>query len=75
MKRVILIGFMGAGKTTLGKKIAKKMELPFIDSDHEIEKRHQKSIGEIFTEHGESFFRTLETEYIASLQNKEGFVL
>ncbi len=66
---------MGAGKTTLGKKIAKKMNLPFIDSDREIEKRHQKSIGDIFTENGESFFRTLETEYITSLQNKEEFVL
>lgn len=75
MKRVILVGFMGVGKTTLGKKIAKKMELPFIDSDREIEERHQKSIGEIFTENGESFFRTLETDFITSLQNKDEFVL
>ncbi len=66
---------MGAGKTTLGKKIAKKMNLPFIDSDREIEERHKKSIGDIFTENGESFFRTLETEYITSLQNKDEFVL
>lgn len=75
MKRIILIGFMGAGKTTLGKKIAKRMNLPFIDSDREIEERHQKSIGDIFTENGESFFRTLETDYITSLKNREGFVL
>ncbi|MDG1332429.1 MAG: shikimate kinase [Crocinitomicaceae bacterium] len=75
MKRVILIGFMGAGKSTLGKKIAKKMDLPFIDSDHVIEERHQKSIGEIFSEHGESFFRTLEADFITSLQNKDEFVL
>lgn len=75
MKRIILIGFMGAGKTTLGKKIAKKMDLPFIDSDREIEERHQKSIGEIFTENGESFFRTLETDFITSLQTKDEFVL
>ena len=75
MKRIILIGFMGAGKTTLGKKIAKKMNLPFIDSDREIEDRHQKSIGDIFTENGESFFRALETDYISSLFNKEEFVL
>lgn len=66
---------MGSGKTTLGKKIAKKMNLPFIDSDREIEERHQKSIGDIFTENGESFFRTLETDYITSLQNKDEFVL
>ena len=75
MRRVILIGFMGAGKSTLGKKLAKKMGLPFIDSDHEIELRHQKSIGEIFAEHGESFFRNLETDFISSLEDKEGFVL
>ena len=75
MKRVILVGFMGAGKSTLGKKIAKKMNLPFIDSDREIEERHQKSIGEIFTENGESFFRTMETDFILSLQNKDEFVL
>ncbi|MCJ8291020.1 MAG: shikimate kinase [Crocinitomicaceae bacterium] len=75
MKRIILIGFMGSGKSTLGKKIAKKMDLPFIDSDREIEKRHQKTIGDIFTENGESFFRTLETEYITSLKDKEEFVL
>jgi len=66
---------MGAGKSTLGKKIAKKMGLPFIDSDHEIEQRHQKSIGEIFAEHGESFFRNLETDFISSLETKDEFVL
>lgn len=75
MKRVILVGFMGAGKTTLGKKIAKKMGLPFIDSDREIELRFQKSIGDIFTEHGESYFRSLESEYIESLNEQEEFVL
>lgn len=75
MKRVILIGFMGAGKTTLGKKVAKKMNLPFIDSDRHIEDYYQKSIGEIFTENGESFFRTLETEFIESLSEKGEFVL
>lgn len=75
MKRIILVGFMGAGKSTLGKKVAKKMNIPFIDSDQEIEKRHQKSIGEIFAEHGESFFRHLEIEFMHSLEDKEEFVL
>lgn len=66
---------MGVGKSTLGKKIAKNMDLPFIDSDREIEERHQKTIGDIFTENGESFFRTLETEYISSLMDRGDFVL
>ncbi len=75
MRRVILIGFMGAGKSTLGKKIASRMGIPFIDSDLEIETHFQKSIGDIFTENGESFFRTLETEYIEALDLRDNFVL
>lgn len=75
MKRIILIGFMGSGKSTLGKKVAKKLNIPFIDSDKEIEEHFKKSIGDIFTEHGESHFRTLETEYIEALDLREDFVL
>lgn len=75
MRRVILIGFMGSGKTTLGKEIASRMGIPFIDSDQEIETHFQKSIGDIFTENGESFFRTLETEYIQALDLRDDFVL
>lgn len=75
MKRVILIGFMGCGKTTLGKKLAKKLEVPFIDSDKEIENHFQKSIGELFAEHGESHFRELEREYIEALELRDDFVL
>lgn len=75
MKRVILIGFMGAGKTSLGKKIAKKMGIPFVDSDREIELHFKKSIGDIFTEHGESHFRVLETDFIESMNERGEFVL
>ncbi|MFT5779339.1 MAG: shikimate kinase [Crocinitomicaceae bacterium] len=75
MRRIILVGFMGSGKTTLGKKIAQSMGIPFIDSDQEIEEHFQKSIGEIFTENGESYFRTIETEYIEALDLRDEFVL
>ena len=75
MKRVILIGFMGCGKSTLGKKLANKMEIPFIDSDNEIENHFQKSIGELFAEHGESHFREIEREYIKALDLRDDFVL
>lgn len=75
MKRVVLVGFMGCGKSTLGKKLAKKLEVPFIDSDKEIEEYFQKSIGELFAEHGESHFRELEREYIDALELREDFVL
>jgi shikimate kinase len=75
MQRVILIGFMGCGKTTLGKKIARQLNIPFIDSDTEIERLNQLSIGEIFDQFGESGFREMETDFITSLENRGGFVL
>lgn len=75
MKRIILVGFMGCGKSTLGKKIANKLNIPFIDSDTEIENHFQKSIGELFAEHGESHFRELEREYIEALDLRDNFVL
>lgn len=75
MKRVILIGFMGCGKSTLGKKLASRLNISFIDSDEEIEEHYSKSIGEIFSEHGESNFREIEAEYIDALDLRDDFVL
>jgi shikimate kinase len=75
MKRVILVGFMGCGKSTLGKKISNQLGIPFIDSDKEIESHYNKSIGEIFTENGESYFREIEREYIEALDLRDDFVL
>lgn len=66
---------MGCGKSTLGKKLANKLNIPFVDSDTEIERIHQKSIGEIFGEHGESRFRMMEKEFIDSLSEQKEFVL
>lgn len=75
MKRVILVGFMGSGKTTLGKKVASRLGVPFIDSDAEIEAHFNKSIGELFAEFGESHFREIEREYIEALDLRDEFVL
>lgn len=75
MKRVIFVGFMGCGKSTLGKKLAQSLKINFIDSDTEIEQHYQKTIGEIFAEHGESNFRELEAEYIEALDLRDDFVL
>lgn len=75
MMRVILIGFMGAGKSKLGKSLAKRLGVAFIDSDTEIEKEYQKSIGELFGEYGESHFREIEAQFIRSLNDKDAFVL
>jgi len=62
-KSVVLVGPMGVGKTTIGKKLAKKLELPFVDSDAVITKRFG-SPTEIFEKHGEAHFRNLEVQVI-----------
>lgn len=64
MKRVILIGYMGSGKTTLGKEIAQKLDLEFIDLDWYIERRFRKSIAELFAQHEETGFRKIEKEML-----------
>lgn len=60
METLILIGPMGSGKTTLGKKLAKELDLPFTDTDKLVAKEHG-AITEIFSKFGEEHFRTLET--------------
>lgn len=75
MRRVILVGFMGCGKSTLGRKLANALDLPFLDSDEQIEKGVLLSVGEIFGKYGESRFREIETDYIESLFVEGEFVL
>ncbi len=57
---IFLCGFMGTGKTTIGKKLAERVQAEFIDLDKEIEKKDGRSIPEIFSEDGEAYFRELE---------------
>ena len=59
---IFLIGFMGCGKTTLGRKLAARMNYEFIDLDHMLEKQVELSIAEYFTLFGEPSFRKLEAE-------------
>jgi shikimate kinase len=59
-----LVGFMASGKTTLGRTLARKIGWPFIDIDSEIEARESRTIAQIFSEHGERHFRSIETEVI-----------
>ena len=63
MVATVLIGPMGAGKTTLGKKLSKKLGLSFVDTDRFIAKDHG-SITRLFEKHGEEYFRDLETSYL-----------
>lgn len=64
---IVLVGLMGAGKTSIGRRLADKMGLPFVDADHEIEAAAGKSIADIFSEHGEAYFRDGERKVIARL--------
>jgi len=73
--RVYLIGFMGAGKTTVGRQLAKKLHWQFFDLDQEIEKREKRRISEIFRDSGESHFRELERRYLTELSSVERAVI
>jgi shikimate kinase len=74
-KNIFLIGLMGAGKTTIGRALARRMRLQFIDSDHEIEERTGVSIRTIFELEGEPGFRARESATIADLTLRSGIVL
>ena len=66
-RSVVLVGMMGAGKTSVGKRLAGRLGLTFIDADTAIEEAAKKSVTEIFAEHGEDYFRQGERRVIARL--------
>lgn len=73
MNNIILIGFMGCGKTSVGMKLAKKLAFHFSDTDQIIEENSKRTISSIFAAEGEEFFRELETktinEFIGNLED------
>jgi shikimate kinase len=75
MKRIFLVGFMGAGKTTLGKALARRMGLSFIDTDNFIENRYHKKVSEIFSLNGEEYFRTVEHTILREISEFENIVV
>lgn len=72
---IVLTGFMGTGKTTIGKRLCALTGAQFIDTDELIEKREGMSIPEIFEKHGEGYFRDVESEVIKSLAGYKGAVI
>lgn len=72
---IVLVGMMGAGKTTIGRRLAKALGLPFRDADAEIEAAAGMSVSELFEKHGEQSFRQGETKVIARLLSGAPIVL
>lgn len=75
MVRIILIGYMGAGKTTVGKALAAELGVPFYDLDWFITTRYRKTVPEIFAESGEAGFRELERRMLHEVAEFEDIVL
>lgn len=74
-RNIVLVGFMGTGKTTVGRLLAKQTGMPLVDMDALIEKRAGKTINEIFAEEGEAHFRNLERELVRELSAKEAQIV
>ena len=66
-RTIVLVGIMGCGKSTVGRRLAQRLGLDFLDADSEIERAANKTITEIFAEHGEPYFRSGEERVIARL--------
>jgi shikimate kinase len=73
--RYFLIGYKSSGKTTLGKQLATKLKMRFIDMDHYMEERENKSIPEIYTELGDDKFRVLESEVLKEIVKTDNVVV
>src|SRR5262245_61428105 len=75
LRNVILVGFMGAGKSTVGRLLARRLGRCFVETDAMITAREGRSIPDIFTERGEPYFRRLEAETLDALAEKHGHVI
>ncbi|WP_018463725.1 shikimate kinase [Segatella paludivivens] len=75
MRRIIIIGYMGAGKTTVGKTLAQELNLPFYDLDWYIESRMRKTVKEIFDERGEEGFRLIEHNLLHEVAEFEDVII
>lgn len=72
---IVFIGFMACGKTTIGRRLAARLGYCFLDTDQQIERERQEKISSIFAEHGEAYFRQLETGMLKRLQGIHNTVI
>ena len=75
MKRIFLVGYMGAGKTTIGKVLSKMVGLTFIDLDYYIEGRFRKTVSQLFADRGEEGFRTIERNMLHEVAEFEDVLI
>ena len=75
LTRIFLIGYMGAGKTTLGKVLSQRMDFSYIDTDHAIERRYRKKVSDIFAGEGEARFREMEHRMLCEVSEIEKVVI
>lgn len=75
MKNIVLCGFMGCGKTTVGKRLAKRCGRKFVDMDKYIEEQENMTVSQIFERHGEAYFRDAEHKACCALAKQENLVI
>ncbi len=75
MENIVLIGFMGSGKSTIAKELSNELKIPYIDSDIYIEEQEKMSIKDIFKIKGEKYFRALELKFIESFYNIKNHII
>lgn len=72
---IMLIGFMGVGKTTISRDLSERMNISEVDMDKYIVERENKNISDIFEEYGEEYFRNIETDCLREIQNQTGRIV
>jgi shikimate kinase len=75
LTRIFLVGYMGAGKTTIGKVLSRRMNFSYIDTDHYIERRYRKKVSDIFAAEGEMYFREMEHRILCEISEFENIVI
>ncbi|MEK4426161.1 shikimate kinase [Solibacillus sp. FSL K6-1523] len=70
MRKIYLVGFMGCGKSAIGRRLSYYLKMPYYDMDHEIVRQQGMTIPEIFEKYGESRFREIETEFLRSFRDE-----
>jgi len=73
--KIVLLGYMASGKSTIGREISKKLDMKFIDLDDYISKREKTSISEIFKVKGEIYFRRIENLYLSEILNSKDSII